>query len=261
MSLVEIFLALFLTGIVTAAMFKVYINQHHAWIMQDNVIEMQQNARASIDELTRQLRMTGYGLPNGFPPFEAYDTDPDTIIVYYRSSGDCEAPIEHAMPNVSAELRCDGHDISCFQDGATAYIWDPFVETGEFFVITEVQVAAMHIQHNTTAFSRTYPSGSLIIMIDRVKYYIDQSDTDHPKLMVQVGAYPPQVYAEDIIDLQFTYTLKNGATVDTPILIHDTRQIGITVTARTWKEDVEIEDMPYRFEVYNSEVNLRNLNI
>jgi hypothetical protein len=258
-TLIEILVALFVTGVISAAMFRIYLNQHHAWLIQDSVIEMQQNARASIDELTRQLRMAGYELPTGLAAIGGFNTNPDTIFVNYRMEDGCDAPIEHAMPQPSAELRCDGHYVGCFYDGQQAYIFDPFVEQGEFFIITHVQEAAYHIQHNITTLSKCYPQGSIIIPVDRVKFYIDQSDTLHPKLMIQVGAAPAQVYAEDIVDLQFTYTLKNGSVSDVPTIPKDVRGISVRVTARTPNPDVEFANEPYRFETYESRVYLRNL--
>lgn len=260
-TLVEIFIALFITGLLSAAMFRMYINQHHAWMIQDSVIEMQQNARAAIDELTRQIRMAGYELPNGLPPLEAYDTNPDTIVIHYKADSDCEAPIDKPMPQPSAELDCTEptSDVSCFFPGQQAYIIDPFIEQGEFFVISHVQEIPGKIQHNTCPLSRCYPKGSIILALERVKFYIDQSDTDHPKLMVQVGAGVPQVYAEDIIDLQFTYTLKNGVTTSDPVIARDVRDVAVSLTARTPNPDVEFADNPYRHESYDSRVYLRNL--
>lgn len=258
-TLIEILIATLITGVITAAMFKVYINQHHAWMIQDRVIEMQQNARASIDELSRQIRMTGFELPTNLTPLEAYDTNPDTIVISYKSNQSCDAPIEHAMPLPSAELRCDGHDVSCFYDGQLVYIWDPFDESGEFFEISLVQASSAHIQHNYWPLSKCYPKGSVILALDRVKFYIDQSDTLHPALMIQVGTFPPQVYAEDIIDLQFEYTLKNGLTTSVPTIAKNVREVGVSLTARTPEKDNEFTDNPYRFETYTSSVYLRNL--
>ncbi|MEZ5358053.1 MAG: prepilin-type N-terminal cleavage/methylation domain-containing protein [Candidatus Zixiibacteriota bacterium] len=257
MTLVEVLLAVLLTGIISAAMFRVYINQHQAYNVQDNVIEMQQNARAAIDELTRQIRMSGYALPNGLSAFDAFDTDPDTIRIYYKTVS-CEAPIEHDMPLPSAELRCDGHDVSCFYDGQIAYIYDPNLESGEFFEISHVQTGSAHIQHNTDVLSRVYPAGSQLMAIEMIKYYIDQSDADHPRLMVQFSNETPQIYAEDIEDLQFTYVLKNGITVDEPVLKADVRQIGIELKARTPRADIESGNI-YRYRTYQSKVYLRNL--
>jgi len=257
-SLIELMVALIVSGILATVIFRIYVNQHHNWIIQDSVIEMQQNARAAIDELTRQLRQAGYQLPKNLAPLEAYNTDPDTVVVFYNG-GDCDTPIEHGMPQPSAELRCDGHDVSCYSAGQVVYIWDPFDETGEFFEISQVQTASSHIQHNDWPLSKAYPKGSVILALDRVKFYIDQSDTLHPKLMVKFGDYPAQIYAEDIIDLQFNYRLKNGMTVAVPSIPQDVREVSIDLTARTQHPDISFPDNPYRFESYGSRVFLRNL--
>lgn len=260
MTLVEVLIALLMTGILTAAMFRVYVNQHHAWMIQDSVIEMQQNARAAADELARQLRMAGYELPNNLPPVVAFNTNPDTIYIHYQSAG-CSAPIDKTMPQPSSELDCTSPaaDVSCFYQGQEAYIFDPTMERGEFFPISHVQEIPGKIQHNTQKLSKCYPKGSIILSLDRIKYYIDNSDTLHPKLMVQLGSFAPQVYAEDIVDLQFTYTMKNGDVVDVPPLAKDVRAIGIVVKSRTPKKDVEFTESPYRFETYQSRVYLRNM--
>lgn len=261
-TLIETLVALLLAGIVTAAMFKAYINQHHNWMIQDSVIEMQQNARSAIDELTRQIRMAGYAVPNGLDPIVASNADPDTILVYYKSMLDCDATIEHAMPLPSAELRCDGHDVSCFYDGQEVYIYDPYADEGEFFTISHVQTGSSHIQHNDDPLSRAYPAGSIVISLDRVKFYIDNTtDTLHPRLMIKVGNKLPVVYAEDITDMQFQYTMKNGSVLDQPssLMVRDIRQISVLITARTPHPDPEFANDPYRYETYQSRVHLRNL--
>jgi len=259
-SLVEVLVALLLTGILTAAMFRVYINQHHSWMIQDSVIDMQQNARTAIDELTRQIRMAGYNLPNGLNPLQGYNTNPDTIILFYKTIA-CDAPIEHAMPNPSAELRCDGHDVSCFQVNQRAYIYDPTLEQGEFFTVTQVQTSSSHIQHNTTTLSKSYPAGSIIMSIGQVQYYIDRTDTLHPNLMVKVDNGAPQVYAENIIDLQFNYVMKNGTILDVPSIPKDVRKVDIQLLARTPLRDIKLTATPYRYREYASNVYLRNIGI
>lgn len=260
-TLPELLIALLLTALLSAAMFKIYINQHHAWLIQDRVIEMQQNARAAIDELTRQLRQAGYELPNGLKPIEAYDTNPDTVVIYYKSNLKCEATIGKQMPQPSSELDCDhpSSDVSCFAEGQYVFILDPYIEQGEFFTISHVQTTPAKIQHNADPLSRCYPAGSIILGLDKVKFYIDESDADHPRMMIQVGENIPQVYAEDIVDLQFEYTLKNGMTVAVPSIPRDVRDISIKLTARTPDPDVEFADNPYRYETYQSRVYLRNL--
>ena len=112
-SILEVLIALFMTGVVVTAVFKLYVNQHKNWNTQGEITDMQQNARASIDELTRQIRMAGHQLPLGLKSIEAYDTNPDTIVINYSEDG-CNAPIVKKMPQPSAELDCKGYDVSCF---------------------------------------------------------------------------------------------------------------------------------------------------
>lgn len=259
-SLVEVLIGLFMTGLVVASVFGVYINHHKNWMIQEDVTEMQQSARAVIDELTRQIRMAGHGLPLGLPGLEAYNTNPDTIVITYQANG-CDAPLEHTMPTTSAELRCDGHDISCFEDGQWAYIFNPDSGGGEFFLITEVQVGSSHIQHNTMPLSRRYTAGSILLSLEQVKYYIDRTDTLHPKLMMQLLGQSPQVYAENIEDLQFRYVMKNSAVVDVPVSTADIRSVRISLTGRSARPDPDFPADPYRRRTFASEVNLRNFDI
>lgn len=259
-SLIEVMIGLFLAGLVTASVFELYINQHKNWNIQEDVTEIQQNARASIDELTRVLRMAGHELPVGLPAVEAYDTNPDTIIINYVEDG-CQAVIEHAMPNVSSELRCDGHDVSCFYDGQWAYIFHPDSGGGEFFEISHVQTGSSHIQHNNMDLSTVYDEDAILLALQRMKYYVDYSDSLHPNLMLQLPGQDPEVYAENVIDLQFRYRMKNGLTVSTPAIANDIRAIEIDLTVRSAEPDPDFPNDPYRSRNYSSIVNLRNLDI
>lgn len=257
-SLIEMLVGLFLASLVTVSVFEVYINQHKNWMIQEDVIEIQQNGRAAIDELSSQLRMAGHELPLGIEAIEAYDTNPDTIIINFSSSG-CSAPIEHSMPLPSSELRCDGHDISCFSAGQFAYIFHPDSGGGEFFQISLVQTGSSHIQHNKWPLSKTYDKNAIIISLNRYKYYIDYSDSLHPNLMLELPGQEPQVYAENIEDLQFRYTMKGGAIVNVPPAAADVREIHINLTSRSDKPDIDFGHNPYRRRTYATKVNLRNL--
>jgi len=260
MSILEVLIALFLAGIVTTAIFQIYITQHKNWMIQEDITDIQQNARAAIDELNRNIRLAGYGLPSGMIPINAHDTNPDTIIINF-SRTDCSAPLSDPMPLPSSELKCIGSDISCFNDGDWVYICHPGTGDGEYFEITEVQVAAAHIQHNKVPLSKVYNKGAAVVQLDRIKYYIDYSDSLHPNLMMQVSLQKPQVYAENIDDLQFRYTMKNGITTDSPVISANIREVEILISARSSQPDIDFPDEPYRRRTYSSKVNLRNLDI
>jgi hypothetical protein len=246
--------------IITGAGLELYLNQHKTWIIEEQISEMQQSGRASIDELSRNIMMSGYKLPKGVNPIIASNTNPDTITILYMNENLCEATIEWPMPQPSSELRCDGHDVSCFPENAWAFIYDPNTMTGEFFYITEVQTGSSHIQHNTMDLSKCYPAGSLVMMVDFYKYYLDiTTDASHPNL-IRVGIdMTPQVYAENIEDLQFRYGLANGVYVDVPVIGNIVREVQFSLRARTSRQDLQIPG--YRKRTFASSVKVRNLGL
>jgi prepilin-type N-terminal cleavage/methylation domain-containing protein len=259
-TLVELLIALLITGILASAGYGIYLNQHEGWIIQEQITNMQQNARAAMHELETTIRMAGYGLPGGFQPIYAANTNPDTITILFQNEFGCEVPIEHIMPTPSSELRCDGHDVSCFHENTWAYIYDPAADTGEFFYITEVQVASNNIQHNTTPLSRCYPQGSMVMYMDFYKFYIDTTDRNHPNLMMRRIGESPYIYAEDIEDLQLRYGLATGVFVDVPPAASVVREVRISLTARTEKKDLQFVGQ-YRRRALTSEVKVRNLGL
>jgi hypothetical protein len=259
-SLMEVLIALFLTTLITTAAFKAYITQHKNYLIQDDITEIQQGARASIDELTKQIRMAGYALPYGLPSIIASNTNPDTITVSYHNDG-CDTWLNVPMPQTSSELTC-GSDVSCFSADQWVYIWEPDSAKGEWFEISWVQTATNTVQHKVGNLSRKYGNKSTVLSLNRVQFFIDRTNPDHPNLMMQAVGRDPQVYAENITDLQFRYKLSNGAIVDVPPTAEDIREVMITVTGRSANPDPDRpEGSKYRFRTYTSSVSLRNLNV
>lgn len=261
MTITELLVSAFTSLIILSASFGVYVAQHKHMVVQDQISDMQHSIRASMEELSSKIRMCGYDVPDGVVTLEAYNTNPDTIAIIFDSDILEGVDIDHEMPLPSAELRCDDDDLSALNDGDYVFIYDPFSRVGEFFLISLVQYGSGHIQHNTMPLTRTYPLGSLLTRMNRYKYFIDNTtDPDHPKLMVQYIGYEPQIYADNITDLQFEYVLSSGAVVDEPPMPEMVREVIIKLTARTERED-EVESFSYRTRELETTVKVRNLAI
>ncbi len=259
-SLVEVLVALILSSVVTAAAFKAYVNQHKSYLIQDDVTNIQQSARACLDQLSRQVRMAGYQLPNGLASIIASNTDPDTITVTYHQVG-CDTYLSTAMASTTADFTC-GTSVDCFGVGQWAYIWEADSAKGEWVQISNVQSGPKTMQHTSTVLSRKYGANSNIMSITQLKFYINRADTTHPRLMMSPMNGTPQIYADDIVDLQFTYRLKNGTVVDVPPNYQDILEILISVTGRSANAD---PDRPtgnqYRTRTYTTSVTLRNQSV
>ena len=73
-TLMELMIAMAISVVVMAAIYEVYLSQQKAYTTQQMVIEMQQNARAAMSLMKREIRMAGYkpaasdGIDNDMPP-------------------------------------------------------------------------------------------------------------------------------------------------------------------------------------------------
>jgi type IV pilus assembly protein PilW len=59
-SLVELLVAMAITGVVMTAVYKIYTTQQDSYLVQEQVAEMQQNGRIAKYVMTREIRMVGY---------------------------------------------------------------------------------------------------------------------------------------------------------------------------------------------------------
>ena len=94
LTLIELIVALAISFIVIAAVYQAFTSQQRTYTIQDQVAEAQQNARAAMNILMRDLRMAGHGKPEVVVDImgERYsysihiekgpgEEDPDTIIL------------------------------------------------------------------------------------------------------------------------------------------------------------------------------------
>jgi hypothetical protein len=70
----------------------------------------------------------------------------------------------------------------------------------------------------------------------------------------------PQVYAEDVEDLQFRYGLANGVFLDVPPAASVIREVLISLIARTERKDLQFTGK-YRRRTLTSDVKVRNLGL
>ena len=59
-SLIELLIALAVTSILLVGIFNIFLSQHRTYIAQDQIVEMQENVRAAMDIMLRDIRMAGY---------------------------------------------------------------------------------------------------------------------------------------------------------------------------------------------------------
>ena len=91
-TLIELLIAMAVAGIVAGAIFTAFLSQQKSYLAQEQVSEMQQNLRAALDIMARDIRMAGYS--RGEPGFGITDISPrdkdDNIDVTITGNGSFE---------------------------------------------------------------------------------------------------------------------------------------------------------------------------
>jgi prepilin-type N-terminal cleavage/methylation domain-containing protein len=258
-TLIELLVATIIGTIAVAAGFQLFIDQNKSHIIQASLSDMQQNGRAALDELAAKVRQAGYRVPLGVRCIRSWDSNPDTIAISYLAEPLCTTRLSQVMATSSEELKCATSGVAGFQENTWAYIFDATASTGEFFYITAVEAGSKQIQHSLASLSKAYPSGSQVFMMNYLKYYIDDSDTLHPRFMMVENGGQPVIYSDNIEDLQFHYVQASGAVSDTVTVDRFVREVEMQLTSRSEKNDLFLKQ--YRRDTLSTRVMVRNLGM
>ncbi len=85
-TLVELLVALIISAIVVAGIYRVFVAQSRAYVVQDQVVEVQQNIRSAMEILLKDLRMAGFNGDNT-PCTPSVTPGANTITVFYQKNG------------------------------------------------------------------------------------------------------------------------------------------------------------------------------
>ena len=279
-TIVELLVSAILLSIVSLAIFQFYGRQHQVYSVQEEIANAQQNARIALDELAMNVMAAGADLPAGFAPVISYNTNPDTIVIRYNKNGCFITVGDHTQIQQARPIHT--HDtVTCFDIHIGQQIYlvhnnpSPGEPSGEWFTLTQTAYNPgngwQEISHQEVLLGEPKP-GDVVLILEEAKYYIDSSSNDtaraHPRLMKIRNGQPAQIYAEDIVDMQFVYILGGAApdTVEDFVAAgrdaRDIQNIQIRVQSRTQKRDPHWPtDGGYRLRTLNSEIHLRNLNL
>jgi Tfp pilus assembly protein PilW len=79
-TLIEILIGSLMSLIIAASLMQFYVNQHNQWLVQEQISDMQQNSRAVLEELSRQIRSAGFGMSGQ----TVFQINADTLTLYTK---------------------------------------------------------------------------------------------------------------------------------------------------------------------------------
>ena len=232
-TLIEIMIALAIAGILLVSIYNLYISQSTTYTVQEQVSDMQQNARVSMDILSRHIRMAGFGQPSwttingtsgitykGINVTDGGTGNPDTLTVV----GCIDPP-----PGKLGSAAAASSTTITLQSSAEASKFDTptksdiFIGELENAKVTGISGAVLTIDTNpiqtgNQGLVNAYPADTNVYLVKRVTYTIASTSL---KRNENTGSGNEEI-AVNVEDLQVTFT---------------TPTVNLSITARTRNKD------------------------
>jgi type IV pilus assembly protein PilW len=274
LTLIELLLAMAISAVLTAAVYRTFIGQHRTYAVQEQVVDMQQNARVAINRMMREIRMAGFGnVSVVLPDFTAKDGPFNNIINPSNNTNtvgqnDDRITIIGAFEQVST-LATD-HTIggNTLQLGGKASEFD--LANRKYVCVAGLEThTVINISDNTLTLSgnliNKYAEGAPVFKVKAVTYRLrwDNSSPNMPVLTREdnTDGGGSQVIAEGIENLQFRYVLNDKSESDSPADPSKIRMVRVTINARTRISDPELKGEPggFRRRTIASNILVRNM--
>ncbi len=260
-TLVELLVALVISCLLIAAIYRTFIGQQKSYIIQEQVVDMQQNVRASVTVMLRELRMAGFGnitnlLPGGVSGFtEVITPGPDNHSVsiiggftqILANNGD-----EIKVSNINGNTITLDHLTDKIVVGECISIGG--LESFSVIAIDSPDLDPALTDLTLNMNPAQNPVGKPLFQMEAITYAIGMTDG---KLALQRNGV---AIADNIENVQFEYRDENGNLTATPANI---RMIGVMVTARTDMADPEFKGGVggFRRRTITSSIKVRNMGL
>lgn len=264
LTLIELVVAMALSSILIAGLYRTYVRQQKTYTVETQVVDMQQNVRVALNTMVREIRMAGFGgvgdvlaLAGGVNGstnvITAGGTNSITIVGGFTqiSTLAVEAPM-----GTSTVILASSADAAKFDNAANRYISIGGVESNTVKSINGAIITldnSLRVPHKLSD-----PLGNPVTIpvykIEEVTYQVDPNS----KLTRDAGA-GPEVVADNVQSLQFKYFDADGVETDIPLAI---RMVNVQINARTESQDPEYKGGAlegYRERVLTSNIQVRNM--
>ena len=261
-TLIELLIALAMSSILIAAIYRVFISQQKSYVVQEQLVDMQQNMRASISRMMSEIRMSGFGSVeavlegvdgvNGFHQVITPGENSITVVGGFKQiRRDNGNPI--TVSSISENTITLNYSTEEFDRPAHQYISIGGVESSTVIqrkgrILTLANTLRLNHSKDTPIFK-----------IQAITYTVGKSDGKPILQRNENTGGGGQPIAENIEDLQFEYFDANGNPTAFP---EDIRMVKLTVTARTDISDPQLKGGDgYRRRQIASNISIRNMGL
>ncbi len=254
LTLIELLIALVLSSILIAALYRIFISQQKIYSVQNQVVDMQQNVRIAIGQMTREIRMAGYGGNflaifgniNGFTDIITPADNSITIVL-----ADQVGVLKQTITKGVNQLRVT--NASIFNTDKKKYLCLNGLNNYSIQgVITDTITL-------TTSLSEDHVINEPVYLVKAITYSLGLSGGKIALRRNENTGGGAQPLAENMESLQFTYFDSDGNITANP---PDIRMIGVKVTVKTNMPDPDYKGgNGYRRRILSSNIKVRNMGL
>lgn len=259
-TLIELLVTLVVSSILLAGVYRTFLGQQKTYTTQEQVVDMQQNARITINRMMAEIRMAGFGnVSMVLPVTMAGKTFNDVVNPNTPAAGSLtivlgdEATTLTAIPasnKVTVNSLTDSQGNTLFDTGDKKYVSIGGVES---YAVTSISGNTLTL-NGTLTYS--HPVGTLVYGIRAVSYQVNGART---LLRDENTGDGGQAVADNIENLQFGYLDANGNPTAQNANI---RAIQVTLRARSDRSDPDYKaDGGYRNRQIASSIHLKNMDV
>ncbi len=259
-TLIELLVTLVVSAIVVAGMYRTFLGQQKTYTTQEQVVDMQQTVRVSINRMMTEIRMAGFGNVSMVLPVTIAGklfnnvVNPDNPVAGALTVlfGD-EATTLTAIPasnKVTVNSLTDSQGNTLFDTGDKKYVSIGGVES---YSVTSISGNTLTLSGTLTY---SHQVGTPVYGIRAVSYQVNGARTLLRDENTGAGG---QAVADNIDNLQFGYLDANGNPTASNANI---RAIQVTLRARSDRSDPDYKaDGGYRNRQIASSIHLKNMDV
>jgi prepilin-type N-terminal cleavage/methylation domain-containing protein len=276
-SLIELMVALVVSAILIAGLYRTFIGQQKTFTVQEQVVDMQQNARIGINRMMKEIRMGGFGTVGYILPSATFGSkmlnnvfnanNPTGGLTVITSVGEVTLTGIPATNKITVSSLKDGQNNDLFDTGNRKYISVGGVES---CAITSIDTGTKTLTLNgTLKFSHVYGDpdplkNAKVFPLRAISFQRPDTGPNANTLTrdENLGA-GEEVLADNISALQFTYLDANGVAIGDPVAnAANIRVVNVSVTARTGMSDPDYKTgSGYRTRTITSNIKVRNMGL
>ena len=263
LTLIELLVAMAISAILIAALYRTFIGQHRIYTVQEQVVDMQQNARVAINRMMREIRMAGFGNVSNLLPLPAFTTFNEFQVLTLNNiitpsdnknnvtQSDDQITIIGAFEKISTLKTESVGGTNIIQLAGRGSEFD--TEYRKYICIGGLEAHTVtNVVDNTITLSdniaNKYSAGTPVYKVKAITYRL-RWDNKNPNMPVltredNTDGGGTQVVAENIENLQFRYILEDGSESDFPGDPSKIRMVKVTVHSRTSFPDLEFKSDP-----------------